>query len=62
MLPELCVNELIHYKKWRKEQLIAWDESFSLAFWEEISLYASQAILPDDIQFKKYANKNKVLC
>lgn len=62
MLPELCDNKLILYKKWIKEQLIAQDESFSLAFWGEISLYASQPMLPDEIQFLKYANRDKVLC
>lgn len=51
MQPELWDNKLIYYKKWIKEQLIACDESFSLVFWEEISLYASQTILPDEIQF-----------
>lgn len=61
MLPELCHNKLIHYKKWIKEQLIAWGVIF-ISLWEEMSLYASQAILPDEIQFLKYANKDKALC
>ena len=30
---------------------------FSLAFWEEISLYASQTIIPDEIQLRKYVNQ-----